>query len=217
MRFEVKLDDEIIGYSDLELHGDRSMGGACGRFVPAPAYAAVPMPNLTLWLAGGGQVECVGGVRVNDYSVELGQDIIEFDVAGVSDPSYDELFPDWKEMEFQWKRKSIETALAEATRSYLPIHGSGNESEQKQLQQVCSALDRLLALWLGDAEAWSPYYWNDGIIASPKTPSHGALELEGLAIWVKDTRSESYWEPFSAVVRVPEAGDVNDRLSGEVR
>lgn len=89
MRFEVKLDEQVIGHSDLEHHGDRSMGGASGRFVPAPAYAAVrqqflavvdnwiPMPNLTLWLVGGGPVECVGGVMVMDYSVKLGKETIE--------------------------------------------------------------------------------------------------------------------------------------------
>jgi hypothetical protein len=75
MRFEVKLGEQVIGYSDLEHHGDRSMGGASGRFVPGPAYAAVrprflelvsnwvPMPDLTLWLAGGAQWNALVGLR----------------------------------------------------------------------------------------------------------------------------------------------------------
>src|SRR5579871_5316956 len=102
MRFEVKLDGQVIGYSDLEHHGDRSMGGASGCFVPTPAYAAVrhqflalvdnwvPMQNLTLWLAGGGLIECAGGVMVMDYSIKLGKEIIELDVGGITAPSYDE-------------------------------------------------------------------------------------------------------------------------------
>jgi hypothetical protein len=223
MRFAVKLDNVIIGHSDLEHHGDRSMGGAIGRFVPAPAYAAVrhefaervsnwvPMPNLTLWQTGGGPVECVGGVMVKDYSIELGEDVIELSVAGISDPSYDELFPDWREHESRRQRNEIEALLVKAIEAYLPLHGSPHGSEdpleQKPLKQVCSALDRLLAAYLRETEEWSPDYWNDGILASAQVPSPGVLDLTGLAIWAKDAKSGFYWEPFSAVVRVSEQGN----------
>ncbi len=228
MRFEIKLDNEIIGYSDLEHPSDRSTGGASGRFVPAPAYAAVrqyfaehtinwvPMPNLTLWLAGGGSVECVGGLQVMDSSVALGKDMIEVDVAGITYPSYDELFPDWAEVESRHQKKHIEALLAKAIQSYLPVHGRGDEAEQEQRQQVCFALDALLALLLRETETWSPYDWNDGVLASIEIPSPGLLDLQGLATWAKDEkRSGFYWEPFAASVRVSEAG--NELLGYEIK
>jgi hypothetical protein len=40
MRFEVKLGNEIIGFSELE-GGDPPMGVASGRFVPTPAYTSI--------------------------------------------------------------------------------------------------------------------------------------------------------------------------------
>jgi hypothetical protein len=222
VRFEVKLDEQVIGYSDLEHHGDRSMGGASGRFVPAPAYAAVrqrfldlvanwvPMPNLTLWLAGGGPVECVGGVMVMDFGVEAGRDAIQLDVAGITFPSYDELFPNWPEIEKQQRKRNAEAALAKDVQAYLALRGRDDQDEHKQLQTVCSAIDQLLALSLQETEAWDKNYWNDGVTASAEISSPGVLDLQGLAIWAKANKSEFYWEPFAAVVRISEAGELVD-------
>jgi hypothetical protein len=224
VRFEVKLDEQVIGYSDLENHGDRAMGGASGRFVPASAYAAVrqrfldsvddwvPMPNLTLWLAGGGPVECVGGIMVMDYSVDLGKETIELNVGGITFPSFDELFPDWSEIEKRNRKGDAEAILAKDIQAYLSLHGRDDEGEQEQLQKVCSALDHLLALLLQlqESKVWDQNYWNDGVIASAEISSPSVLDLQGLAIWAKDNTSGFYWEPFAAVVRISKAGDLVD-------
>jgi hypothetical protein len=222
VRFEVKIDDQVIGYSDLEHHGDRSMGGASGRFVPAPAYATVrqrfldladhwvPMPNLTLWLAGGGPVTCVGGVMVMDFSVELGRETIKLDVGGITFPSFDELFPDWPAVEQRNRKSTAEAMLAKQVQAYLPLHGRDEEEEQQQLQQVCLTLDHLLALLLQETEAWDQNYWNDGVMARAETSSPNVLDLQGVAVWAKGTKSGFYWEPFAAVVRLSEAGDLVD-------
>jgi hypothetical protein len=41
---------------------------------------------------------------VMDYSA-IGKDVIEVDIAGITDPPYDELFPDWPEIEKRRRRK----------------------------------------------------------------------------------------------------------------
>jgi hypothetical protein len=220
MRFEVKLDEQVIGYSDLESHGNRRMSGASGRFAPAPAYAAVrqrfldvvdrwvPMPNLSLWLAGDGPVECVGGFKVMDYSVEIGKETIELDVGGILFPSFDDLFPDWPEIEKHNRKSNAEAMLVKDIQAYLPLHGRDDEEQQKQLHTVCSVLDHLLALLLQETEAWDQDYWNDGVIARAEISSPGVLDLQGLAILGKRHESGFYWEPFAAVIRISETGDL---------
>jgi hypothetical protein len=103
MRFEVKLGDEIIGFTELEA-GDAPMGVAGGRFVPTPAYASiqsyciknrdswVPIPELTIAVTGCSlPIERSGPITIDDYSVELGE--IEISIHGVPYPLYAELFP----------------------------------------------------------------------------------------------------------------------------
>jgi len=104
MRFEVKLGNEIIGFSELE-GGDPPMGVASGRFVPTPAYASIQpycierrdhwlsIPELMIELAGGAPIECSGGVQIIDFSPELGEAGIEVHLNGVTNPPYSELFP----------------------------------------------------------------------------------------------------------------------------
>ena len=103
MRFEAKLGNEIIGFTELEL-GDAPMGVAGGRFVPTPAYASIqshcikhrdswePIPELSIAVTGCDlPIECSGGITISDYSVELNE--IEICIYGVPYPLYAELFP----------------------------------------------------------------------------------------------------------------------------
>jgi len=105
MRFEVKLGNEVVGFSELE-GGDAPMGVAGGRFFPTPAYSSiqsycinhrehwVQIPGLTVGLAAGVPIQCSGGVQIIDLSSELGEKRgIEIHLNGVTDPPYGELFP----------------------------------------------------------------------------------------------------------------------------
>jgi hypothetical protein len=104
MRFEVKLGNEIIGFSELE-GGDAPMGVAGGRFSPTPGYTSiqpyciahrdcwVSIPQLTVSLVGGMPIECSGGIQIIDFSPELGEAGIEIYLNGVPYPRYGELFP----------------------------------------------------------------------------------------------------------------------------
>jgi hypothetical protein len=104
MRFEVKLGNQIIGFSELE-GGDAPMGVAGGRFLPTPAYASiqpyciehrdrwVPIPGLMISVVGGAPIECSGGIQIIDFSPELGEAGLEIHLNGVPYPRYGELFP----------------------------------------------------------------------------------------------------------------------------
>ena len=104
MRFEVKLGNEIIGFSELE-GGDAPMGVAGGRFSPTSAYSSiqpycikhrdrwVSIPELTVSAAGGAPIKSSGGVQIIDFSPELGEAGIEIYLNGVPYPCYEELFP----------------------------------------------------------------------------------------------------------------------------
>ncbi|HEX7287557.1 MAG TPA: hypothetical protein VF532_15320 [Candidatus Angelobacter sp.] len=102
MRFEVKLGDRVIGFSEFE-YGDPSMGCASGRLFPTPAYNAiqkyciehfenwVPPDGLTVSLPRGEPIECAGGIQIEDIgSDEIG---IEISMMGVTNPPFAELFP----------------------------------------------------------------------------------------------------------------------------
>ncbi len=104
MRFEVKLGNETIGFSELE-GGDAPMGVAGGRFLPTPAYCSiqsyciahrdcwVSIPGLTVSVVGGAPIECSGGVEISDFSPELGEGGLEVSINGIPYPRYGELFP----------------------------------------------------------------------------------------------------------------------------
>jgi hypothetical protein len=102
MRFEVKLGNEIVGYTELE-RGDPPMGCAGGRFQPTAAYSAiqphciehrdkwVEIPDLSISTREGICLEC--GVVIFDYSPELGETGVEVEAIGITKPPYAELFP----------------------------------------------------------------------------------------------------------------------------
>ena len=81
------------------------MGVAGGRFLPTPAYSSiqpyciehrdswVPIPELTVRVAGGLPIECSGPIQIIDFSPELGEAGIEIHLCGVTNPPYAELFP----------------------------------------------------------------------------------------------------------------------------
>ena len=102
-RFEVLAGAACIGHTWLE-HGDAPIGVAAGRFVPAPAYAAVQPAVLAS--AGGSSLGVVlrvlapdgselagdGSVQIVDYSPELGDDAIEVHVIGIEPDRYVQWF-----------------------------------------------------------------------------------------------------------------------------
>lgn len=102
MRLEIKLGNEVVGFSELEA-GDAPMGVAGGRFWPTPAYSSfqrhcieyrdswVLIPELTVSFTGGEPIECSSGVVIEDYSPELGE--IHVEVSGIPYALYGELFP----------------------------------------------------------------------------------------------------------------------------
>jgi hypothetical protein len=103
MRFEVKLGNKIIGFSELE-GGDAPMGVAGGRFYATPTYSSiqphclkhrdhwVSMPGLTVSVADGVPIECLS-VQIIDFSPELGESGIEIYLNGIPYPLYEDLFP----------------------------------------------------------------------------------------------------------------------------
>lgn len=116
MRFEVRLGNEVVGFSDLE-GGDPPMGVAGGKFLPTSAYSSiqrhcidhrdhwVPIPGLSVWIASGELIECQGGVVILDYSSEIGE--IQVEVSGIPYPLYGELFPQHVQAyKDQFKKKS---------------------------------------------------------------------------------------------------------------
>jgi len=88
MRFEVKLGNEVVGFSELE-GGDAPMGVALGRLTPTPAYASIQpyciehrdhwvnISGLTVETPSGVPIECSGGIQIIDFSPELGDAGIE--------------------------------------------------------------------------------------------------------------------------------------------
>jgi hypothetical protein len=104
MRFEVKLGNAVVGFSELE-GGDAPMGIALGRLFPTPAYSSIQpycinhrerwaaIPELTVGLVGGAPIQCSGGIQIIDFSPELGEAGIQIHLNGVTNPPYSELFP----------------------------------------------------------------------------------------------------------------------------
>jgi hypothetical protein len=104
MRFEVKLGNEIIGYSELEA-GDPPMGVAGGRFLPTAAYSSIqphciahrenwePIPGLSVRLTEGAPIACSGPIHIIDFSPEFGEMGLQIEVCGITSPPYSELFP----------------------------------------------------------------------------------------------------------------------------
>lgn len=120
MRFEVKLGDETIGYTELEA-GDPPMGVAGGRLVPTSAYRSIQLhcinhrdrweaiPELCVKTADGVPLECSGPVQILDFSPELGETEIRIEVCGITNPPYAELFPHHVEAykkQFEGRRSS---------------------------------------------------------------------------------------------------------------
>lgn len=116
MRFRVKLDEVIIGFTELE-HGDPSMGCASGLFVPTPAYSSIqqycidhlldwkPIRLLTISLLDGDPIENVGGIQITDFGPGLEHQEIEISICGVVKPPYEELFPQHMEAHYKNRMK----------------------------------------------------------------------------------------------------------------
>jgi hypothetical protein len=104
-RFQVFAGETLIGHSELEF-GDALMGVAEGKFLPSPAYAAIQAAvvaareksqdhlALAVRVSSGRDVPAGGGVRILDYSDELGAEGLQVSVQGIGYPLYGELFPE---------------------------------------------------------------------------------------------------------------------------
>src|ERR1700733_10186500 len=105
MRFEILANGVLVGGSELEA-GDPPMGVAGGRFLPYPAYSTIQSSvvrsrddfqdsqahlALVIRLKDGAEVPSAGGVRITDYSAELGDEGLEIEGLGIPYPLYGEL------------------------------------------------------------------------------------------------------------------------------
>jgi hypothetical protein len=103
-RFEVWVNSVMVGLSALE-SGDPPMGVAIGRLHPNDSYAAFQAQiiaakgenldglTVSVRLQGGQELVCAG-CHIIDFSPDVGPDGIEASVLGLSEPPYDELFPE---------------------------------------------------------------------------------------------------------------------------
>lgn len=103
-RFEIYADGSHVGWSELE-HGDPPMGVAFGCFIPTASYGAIQERIIAETASGQTsfhfQVKApmqvwikAVGVSISDYSKEVGVEGIEVSVLGISNPPYEQLFPD---------------------------------------------------------------------------------------------------------------------------
>lgn len=105
MKFEVRLNGETIGFSELE-GGDPPMGVAFGQFIPTAAYkslqqycvergiSGLAIPGLIVHTHSGSSTECGGGIQIIDLSPELGPPGIQIHLNAIPYPQYGELFPE---------------------------------------------------------------------------------------------------------------------------
>ena len=103
-RFEILAGSVVVGHSELEV-GDPSMGVAAGKLLPTTAYAGIQASiiaargssqahlSLAVRQIGGQPLPAQGGVRILDYSADLGGDGLEVEVLGIPYPLYEQLFP----------------------------------------------------------------------------------------------------------------------------
>ncbi len=107
MRFEVVVDDVVVGWTALE-SGDSPMGVALGRLHPNDAYADVKSgSSFRVQAAGGEFLEPSAGVHVEDHSAELGADAIEISVHGLDAAIYEKYFAaHLRAYEDRWKTRT---------------------------------------------------------------------------------------------------------------
>ncbi len=88
MRFDVLVDDIVVGWTELE-SGDPPMGVASGLLHPNDAYAAVrPGATFRVRTPDGKLFEPTAGVHVVDYSTDIESDGIEISVLGLDSAVY---------------------------------------------------------------------------------------------------------------------------------
>lgn len=92
MRFEVLVDDVVVGWTELE-SGDPPMGVALGRLHPNDRYAELTSGSSFRVRAPGGELlEPSAGVHVEDHAAELGADAIEISILGLDSAMYEKYF-----------------------------------------------------------------------------------------------------------------------------
>ena len=100
-RFQVIVDNEVIGFTHLEF-GDPPMGVAFGAFIPNERYAAFCEATATLETgvravslqAPDGAIIPSEGTYIRDMSAEFGDEGLEVEALGIPYPLYEALFPE---------------------------------------------------------------------------------------------------------------------------
>ena len=80
------------------------MGVAFGRFIPADGYQTIRKQCIEshadqtalklIVKTPNKEVIICAGVSILDYSDQMGEELIQLNVLGISDPSYEQLFPE---------------------------------------------------------------------------------------------------------------------------
>ncbi len=96
-RFDVLLDDVLIGHTDLEM-GDPVRGIVMGTLAPTTEYTfgkLIQTPRLVVRLSGSENELLDGVVTVDDYSADIGASVtaIEISVAGITEQNFRRFFP----------------------------------------------------------------------------------------------------------------------------
>lgn len=100
--FAVYFGHLLVGHSYLE-YGDAPMGVAFGEFIPAEGYQSIRRQcienhtdqselSLMVKTSDNEEVTCAG-VAILDYSELIDENFIQLNVLGISDPLYEQLFP----------------------------------------------------------------------------------------------------------------------------
>ena len=102
MKYQLFANNELIGESNLEV-GDPPMGVASGEFHPNKNYFKyqslfesqnTEVLNLCVKSSSGQTLEPAGGIGVEDYSQEMGEQSIQINVLGLDSEVYVKLFPE---------------------------------------------------------------------------------------------------------------------------
>ncbi|PPC76971.1 hypothetical protein C4K68_12715 [Pokkaliibacter plantistimulans] len=104
MKFKLFAKNKMIGETLLE-SGDPPMGVAFGELIPTEEYSkyqslfeaqdhsGIKDLNLSIMTETGIALEPVGGIGIEDYSREMGEQCIQVNVLGIESTVYGQLFP----------------------------------------------------------------------------------------------------------------------------
>jgi hypothetical protein len=104
--------------------------------------------------------------------------------------------------------EKVQAILTDSVRSYLSVHEGNDDSEARELRNVCSPLAKLLSRSLSESEKWSPYFWVDAILPTcAAVLGPGEVTVLGHMICAQVKQSPFWIEPFLGQVRVGEGAN----------